>query len=215
MKKLLLVAAGVVSLVGAISLSYAENRLVDANSLYVRTNPRGFFVGTLFGKTYGSSGFFRQQTSGDYSYGYAGGNFQGCGWVETAFTKLGGNTPAGCAAPGFNDSGLASRQFLQANYARHVNDYIPGQNLPRINGGSAVRIKPGVTAGAYGNYRGGAHQNFYANINSEYPLAWRWVSTDGRSVAVNVWPGEPHAVWAFVPRSALPDTLPYSDGIRR
>lgn len=193
----------------------SENRYVAADSLYVRSNPRGFFVGTLFGNSYGHASFYRQQTSGDYSYGYAGGNFQGCGWVETRWTQPGGSTPAGCDHAGFQGTGVASRQFLLTHYARQVNDYIPGQNLPLVNGGNSVRIKPGISAGIYGNYRGGSHQNFYAEIDSSFPLAWRWVSQDGRSVAVNLWPGTEHAVWAFVLRAKLPDQLPYSDGVGR
>lgn len=215
MKKHALLAVGTVLVLASLSQAFAENRYVTADSLYVRSNPRGFFVGTLFGNAYGNSGFYRQQTSGYYAYGYAGGNFQGCGWVETQYTAPGGSTPAGCASAGFQGYGVASRQFLLANYARQVNDYIPGRSLPLADGGNSVRIKPGVVAGVYGNYRGGSHQNFYANIDSRWPLAWRWVSQDGRSVAVNVYPGTSYAVWAFVRRDKLPDRLPYSDGVSR
>ncbi|MGH8032724.1 MAG: hypothetical protein ACREO8_10260 [Luteimonas sp.] len=216
MKRFILPAVVLLSTLLPIVHTDAENRLVSADSLYVRVNPRGFFVGTLYGNALGNAGFYRQQTSGDYSYGYAGGNFQGCGWVETQYTTPGGSTPAGCAEPGFNGSGDASRQYLLTYYARQVNDYIPGQSLPLLNGGSPVRIKSGTSAGAYGNYRGGMHQNFYFNIDSSVPLAWRWVSDDGRSVTVNANPGdEANAIWFFVRRDALPDRLPYSDGISR
>lgn len=212
MRKLVFPAIAMVAALLSAAAVHAENRHVDADSLYVRANPRGFFVGTLFR----NAGFFRQQTSNDYAYGYAGGNFQGCGWVETTWTDVGGNTPPGCAAAGFSGSGAASRQFLLANYASAVNDYLPGKNLPLLNGGSFVRVKPGETAGLYGNYRGGSHKNFYVNIDSSTPLSWRWISDDGRSVAVNYYPGdEARSGWAFIRRSALPDKLTYSDGVAR
>lgn len=215
MRKLLSLAIGAMLVLVPMAQTLAENRYVAADSLYVRLNPRGFFVGTLYGNAYGNAGFYRQGTSGDYIYGYAGGNFQGCGWVETRWTQPGGSSPAGCAHAGFQGSGSASRQYLLAHYARQVNDYIPGQHLPLANGGSAVRIKPGMRAGLYGNYRGGSHQNFYGYIDASFPLAWRWVSHDGRSVAVNLWPGTDHAVWGFVLRDKLPDRFPYTDGVSR
>jgi hypothetical protein len=211
MKKFAALAIGLLFVLEPLPHALAENRQVNADSLYVRMNPQGFFVGTL----YRNAGFYRQQTSGDYAYGYAGGNFQGCGWVETAWTVAGGSTTPGCTSPGFNDTGVASRQYLLANYASKVNDYIPGQSLPLANGGSSVRIKSGIVAGVYGNYRGGSHQNFYFNIDENTPLAWRWVSADGRSVAVNLYPGTANALWGFVLREKLPDRLPYSDGVSR
>ncbi len=214
MKQLVsLFVAGLMAVLALYPQASAENRQVNADSLYVRTNPGGFFIGTL----YTDAGFFRQETSGNglWGYGYAGGNFQGCGWVQLSFTRTGGSTPAGCAGGGFQGTGVASRQFLLDYYARQVNDYIPGSSLPLANGGTSVRVKPGVIAGVYGNYRGGSHQNHYGNIDSNYSLSWRWVSDDGRSVAVNVFPGSPNAFWAFIRRDKLPDTLPYSDGVRR
>ncbi|WP_242109285.1 hypothetical protein [Luteimonas aquatica] len=211
MKQLAALALGLLAVLEPSAVALAENRQVNADSLYVRLNPQGFFVGTL----YRNAGFYRQQTSGDYAYGYAGGNFQGCGWVETAWTVAGGNTTPGCTGPGFTGTGAASRQYLLDHYASRVNDYIPGQSLPLKNAGNAVRIKSGVVAGFYGNYRGGSHQNLYFNIDASTPLAWRWVSDDGRSVAVNIFPGEPNALWGFVLREKLPDLLPYSDGVSR
>ncbi|MDQ3440757.1 MAG: hypothetical protein M3478_10455 [Planctomycetota bacterium] len=197
------------------SVSFGESRYVTAQSLYIRMNPRGFFLGTL----YINAGFHRRQTSGDYAYGWGTGNYQGCGWVETAHTAAGGSTPANCSTSGFQDSGTASRQYLLANYARNVNDYVANAAtpLPLKEGGSSVRIKVGSTAGFYGNYRGGTFQNRVANLtlDSNSSIAWRWVSDDGRAVAVNLNPGTSSASWGFIPREDLPDKLPYSDGISR
>lgn len=105
MKKFAALAIALLFVFEPLPHALAENRQVNADSLYVRMNPQGFFVGTL----YRNAGFYRQQTSGDYAYGYAGGNFQGCGWVETAWTIAGGSTTPGCTSPGFNGTGVASR----------------------------------------------------------------------------------------------------------
>lgn len=111
--------------------------------------------------------------------------------------------------------GAASRQLLLTRYASQINDYIPGGSLPLLNGGSPVRVKPGVQTGVFGNYRNARVYNVYGLVDSSVPMAWRWVSKDGLAVAVNTYPGESRSAWMFVPRNALPVKLLYSDGIER
>jgi hypothetical protein len=215
MRKPLLVFVCLILVVAPTPQALGESRYVTTQSLYVRMNPRGFFLGTI----YINAGFHRRQTSGDYAYGWATGNYQGCGWVETAHTAAGGSTPANCSTSGFQGSGVESRQYLLANYAKNVNDYVANAAtpLPLKEGGTSVRIKVGSVAGFYGNYRGGTFQNRVANLTLDHtsPIAWRWVSNDGRAVAVNLNPGTSSASWGFIPREDLPDKLPYSDGIDR
>ena len=194
----------------------AQSYVVDADSLYIRLNPRGFFLGTLY-----NAGFYRRQTSsdGNYFFGYGTGNFQACGWVEAAYLNPGGNTPAACSATGFQGYGAESRQYLLDTWARNVNDYVANAAtpLPLKDGGTVVHIKAGSVAGFYGNYRGGTFQNRYTGISldSTAKIAWRWISDDGRAVAVNLNYGQPDAMWGFIPRDDLPAKLPYSDGIYR
>jgi len=192
-----------------------ESRYVTASSLYIRLNPRGFFLGTL----YNGAGFHRRQTSGDYAYGWGTGNYQGCGWVETQWTAAGGSTPANCSTSGFQGFGAESRQYLLDTHAANVNDYVPNAAtpLPLKEGGTVVHINAGATAGFYGNYRGGTFQNRVANLtlDSTSKIAWRWISDDRRAVAVNLNYGTSDSAWGFIPREDLPAQLPYSDGISR
>lgn len=194
--------------------AFAESRYVNAQSLLIRMNPRGFFLGTL----YTNAGFYRTQTSDDYSYGWGTGNYQGCGWVETAYTTAGGSTPSNCSSSGYQGFGADSRRYLLANYAKNVNDYVENAAtaLPLKEGGTRTYIKAGSVAGYYGNYRGGTFQNRAGfNLDANSYIAWRWISDDGRAVAVNLNPGTTYASWGFIPREDLPATLPYSDGISR
>lgn len=215
MRKLLSVLVCLIFVFAPTPQAYGESRYVTAQSLYVRLNPRGFFLGTL----YVNAGFYRRQTSGDYAYGWCTGNFQGCGWVETAWTAAGGNTPLNCSTSGFQGSGADSRIYLLEKYAANVNDYVANAAtpLPLKNGGTSVRIKDGSVAGFYGNYRGGTFQNRVSGLtlDSNSKIAWRWISDDRRAVAVNLNPGTSSAAWGFIPREDLPDKLPYSDGIYR
>lgn len=217
MKKVLCMAFGLVLLFSFTPSASAQSYVVDADSLYIRLNPRGFFLGTL----YRNAGFYRRQTSndGNYFYGWGTGNFGACGWVEGAYLNRGGSTPLHCSTSGFQGYGAASRQQLLATWANNVNDYVANAAtpLPLKEGGSVVHIKVGSTAGFYGNYRGGTFQNRYPGLtlDSNSPIAWRWISSDRRAVAVNLNYGQPNAAWGFIPRDDLPDKLPYSDGILR
>lgn len=215
MRKSFLVFVCLILIVAPAPQALGESRYVTAQSLYVRMNPRGFFLGTL----YVNAGFYRRQTVDYYSYGWCTGNYQGCGWVETAYTAAGGSTEAHCTSYGFQGYGEESRQYLLANYAANVNDYVANAAtpLPLKEGGTSVRIKVGSTAGFYGNYRGGTFQNRVSGLtlDSNSKIAWRWVSDDRRAVAVNLNPGTSSAAWGFIPREDLPDKLPYSDGISR
>ena len=214
MKKIIVLASWLVSGLLLMSPAWAGNRTVNAASLYVRANSGGFFIGTL----YNGEGFYSQQDIPSWSYGFAGGGYNGCGWVQSGYTKAGGNTPAECPGPGFNGTGNASRQYLTDHYARYSNDYIPGHNpaLPLADQGTSTHVKVGVTTTAYGNYRSGSFGHAYGAIDSSFPMAWRWVSSDGQAVAVDLNPSDPNnSLWVFVPRSALPDYLPFTDGVSR
>jgi hypothetical protein len=190
----------------------AEQRHVSAQNVYVRANPHGFFIGTLFN----GESFNRSDTSGFYAWGFAAGSYQGCGWVETAATVAGGSSSVcNTAAHSTIVSGADSRKLLLASVASKVNDYIPGRTLPMIDGGSIVRVRAGVITSVFGNYRHGRALNIYGPVDASVPFAWRWVSADGRTVAVNAYPGESRAAWMFIPRNALPAQLPYSDGVWR
>lgn len=55
-----------------------ERETVCADSLYVRTEPGGAFLGTL----YRPQTFYVERVSGDWAYGFAYGDVNRHGWVQ-------------------------------------------------------------------------------------------------------------------------------------
>jgi hypothetical protein len=93
----------------------------SVTDVYIRSNPNGFFVGTL----YGNDSFRWKQTNGAYFWGRCGGTAQKCAWVASEYLTPGGNADVVCSGSGSTANGIASRQYLLATFAKCVNDYVP------------------------------------------------------------------------------------------
>jgi hypothetical protein len=188
--------------------SSAQSYVVTANDVYVRSAAGGFVIGTL----YSGDHFRRQQSNGSGSYwGFAGGTAMLCGWVPSGYLNPGGSVSTVCSGSGSTATGQAARQYLLANYAKCVNDYVPGKYYTGGDTGTGVRIVAGLTAHLYGNYDGNSfhHQITTVALDSTAVLAWRWVSDNGEAVLVKLQSPGP---WAFMRRDKLPAQLLYSDG---
>lgn len=188
----------------------AQTYLVTANDVYIRAAPNGFAIGTLF---QGNS-FKRQQTGSlGYYWGRCGGNAQTCGWVSSDYLTPGGSVSITCGGSGSTATGLPARQHLLANWAKCVNDYVPGVMYEGGDTPNNVDIVPGLSAHLYGNYDGTTFHNQLTTValDSTASLAWRWVSDSGEAVMVK----QTNGPWAFMRRDKLPATLKYKDGVFR
>jgi hypothetical protein len=118
-----------------------------------------------------------------------------------------------CGGSGSTATGQAARDFLLANWARRVNDYIPGVFYIGGDTGSRTHIVAGLTAHLYGNYDGVSfhHQITTTALDSSADLDWRWISDSDEAVVVKQVGGP----WAFMRRDKLPASLPYKDGNSR
>jgi hypothetical protein len=181
----------------------------SVTDVYIRANPNGFFVGTL----YGNDSFRWKQTNGAYFWGRCGGTAQKCAWVASEYLTPGGSADVVCSGSGSTANGIASRQYLLATFAKCVNDYVPGVFFIDSSSGSRVHISPGKTAHLYGNYDGNSfhHQITTTALNESAVLDWRWISDSGEAVVVKLQNGP----WAFMRRDKLPTTLRYKDDVFR
>jgi hypothetical protein len=209
MPRKLWLAVGVALLALSSSPALAQTYVVTANDVYIRSNPNGFAIGTL----YSGDSFRRQQTSGAYYWGRCGGTAQMCGWVSNGSLTSGGSVSITCGGSGSTATGIDSRHHLLANWAKCVNDYVPGQWYIGGDTPNNVDINPGMTAHLYGNYDGTSfhHQITTVALDSTASLAWRWVSDSGEAVMVK----QTNGPWAFIRRDKLPTTLKYKDGVFR
>ena len=213
MRKAVLVAVGFL-LVATWTLStraqtYQWKVKSSVSDVYVRSNPNGFMIGTL----YANDSFRWKQTNGGDFWGRCGGTAQMCGWVPSEYFTPGGSADVVCGGSGSTATGTGSRQYLLANYAKCVNDYVPGVFFIDSSSGNRVHIPAGLTAHLYGNYDGSSfhHQITTTALDSTAKLDWRWVSDSGEAVVVKLENGP----WAFMRRDKLPNSLPYKDGNSR
>jgi hypothetical protein len=201
-------SVGLVLLSAVAAQVSAQTYVVTANDLYVRAAPGGFAIGTL----YQGDHFRRQQTSsnGLWYWGRCGGTAQMCGWVGNGSLNQGGTVSITCSGSGSTATGLSARHHLLANWAKCVNDYVPGQWYIGGDTPSTTQINAGMTAHLYGNYDGTSfhHQITTTALNSSAQLAWRWVSDSGEAVMVK----QENGPWAFMRRDKLPTMLRYKDG---
>ena len=79
----LLVAAGVAGTVIAAPAASAETRAICAQDLYVRVQPAGVIIGTLY--YHDNFDFQRYSPSGLWAYGHAYGNVHKDGWVQAGW----------------------------------------------------------------------------------------------------------------------------------
>jgi hypothetical protein len=178
------------------------------SDVYVRSNPGGFMIGTL----YGDDSFRWKQTNGADFWGRCGGTAQMCGWVPSDYLTPGGSANIVCSGSGSTATGVASRQYLLANFAKCVNDYVPGVFFIDSSSGNRVHIPAGLTANLYGNYDGTTfHHQIMTGLDSSANLDWRWISDSGEAVVVKLENGP----WAYMRRDKLPTSLPYKDGVSR
>jgi hypothetical protein len=187
----------------------AQTYTVTAVDVYVRAAPGGFMIGTL----YNGDHFRKQQSNSGYYWGRAGGTAQICGWVDAGSLTPGGTVNTTCGGSGSTATGQAARDFLLANWARRVNDYIPGVFYVGGDSGSRTHIVSGLSAHLYGNYDGVSfhHQITTTALTSSANLDWRWISDSDEAVVVKLENGP----WAFMRRDKLPTNLPYKDGNSR
>jgi hypothetical protein len=166
-------------------------------------------VGTL----YGNDSFRWKQTNGAYFWGRCGGTAQKCAWVASDYLTPGGTANVVCSGSGSTATGIGSRQYLLATFAKCVNDYVPGVFFIDSSSGSRVHISPGMTAHLYGNYDGTSfhHQITTTALDSSAVLDWRWISDSGEAVVVKLQDGP----WAFIRRDKLPTQLRYKDDVFR
>jgi len=175
------------------------------SDVYVRSNPNGFMVGTL----YANDSFRWKHTNGSDFWGRCGGTAQKCAWVPSEYMTPGGSANVVCSGSGSTATGVGSRQHLLATYAKCVNDYVPGVFFIDSSSGSRVHISAGLTAHLYGNYDGNSfhHQITSTALDSGAVLDWRWISDSGEAVVVKLQNGP----WAFMRRDKLPTQLRYKD----
>jgi hypothetical protein len=181
----------------------------DVSDVYVRSNPGGFMIGTL----YANDSFRWKQTNGGDFWGRCGGTAQMCGWVPSAYLTPGGTANVVCSGSGSTATGIQSRQYLLATLAKCVNDYVPGVFFIDSSSGNRTHIVPGLTGHLYGNYDGTSfhHQITTTALDSSANLDWRWISDSGEAVVVKLENGP----WAYMRRDKLPTSLPYKDGTSR
>jgi hypothetical protein len=181
----------------------------SVSDVYIRSNPNGFMVGTL----YGNDSFRWKQTNGGYFWGRCGGTAQKCAWVASEYLTPGGSANIVCSGSGSTATGIGSRQYLLATFAKCVNDYVPGVFFIDSSSGSRVHIVDGLTAHLYGNYDGTSfhHQITSTALDSSAVLDWRWISDSGEAVVVKLQNGP----WAFMRRDKLPTQLRYKDDVFR
>jgi hypothetical protein len=203
-------------------------RTVRSNSAYVRTNPHGYVIGTLFGPNgpVGHTDHMEVYSIADglkcrrcWAGGYAEGNAKLCGWVglEEFEPNAAPHHIAACqnlkpfTAPRAHEKQLA---YLKAHFASKVN---PG----RTGDGSTARLQRTTTL--FGNYNfqcttrtGCPHdaekrlelKDFGSKVG-QYGLKWRYVTKDGRYVMVRYFRREKAGVktkvtqWGFIERCAV------------
>jgi hypothetical protein len=167
----------------------------------------------MIGTLYANDSFRWKQTNGSDFWGRAGGTAQMCGWVPSAYLTPGGSATVVCGGSGSTATGVGSRQYLLANFAKCVNDYVPGVFFIDNSSGSRVHINSGETAHLYGNYDGTTfhHQITTTALDSSANLDWRWISDSGEAVVVKLENGP----WAFIRRDKLPTQLRYKDDVFR
>lgn len=80
----------------------------DVPDVYVRSNPGGFMIGTL----YANDSFRWKETNGSDFWGRAGGTAQLCGWVPSAYLTPGGSANVVCSGSGSTATGIGSPRAL-------------------------------------------------------------------------------------------------------
>jgi hypothetical protein len=135
-----------------------------------------------------------------YRWGFIGGTFTRCAWIEDGNTTGTGTVPDRCGSPRQIDTPYFLRTFTN------------GTKNAKPGDGSATtmnRTAPGCTAfTAYGNVSPWAVPSRPANAVFGVPdgkkLLWRYVSRDGRWVMVrDPAPTANEPNWYFVPRACV------------
>lgn len=186
------------------------------DSVYVRSNPNGFAIGTLFNSKAHiehphTDRFFLKpgvQERGGYVWGFAEGEVDGCGWISAHGIPGPGRAGAvpGCAVKPSTATGSGSRRYLLDHYAYTTNDYGPGKvrrlKGRLINSASSTRaIKPTPLFGNYDQRTGQFHDRYTdpsRQIKIRDVVGWRWVTKDRKAVMVHF-----ADTWGFVPIDAL------------
>ncbi len=184
----------------------------DVSSVYVRSAPQAFTIGTLVQTEHFT--YNTDDASGDYRWGRARGAANKCGWVNITYFHESGSLTSSCTSSSYSTAiGEGSRIFLRSLYACAVNDYVPpGGVFPFfINTDTGTYEVTLFATNVYGNYDTGTSTLRLPVINSLAAGAqfnWRWISDNSLVVLGKVpSPGG----WGFIPRNALRGDLMYAD----
>lgn len=219
MKKSLILAASIAASIASIA-SMADASAgnlwtmnnTPGNYQLLRSNPQGFFVGTI----YAGQGFYQEtySTSGsNYLGGWAGG--ANCVWTNdnrSRLTLTSTSTYSVCAGLTPPVPGIGSRRYLTDHFAAVSNDYIPGTVfIPGITDGTFVKLKSAT--GFCGNFDNGKPgiSGFRDCGGTPLPAGttvyWRWISKDGLAAAVRI-----GSYWGFIYAPAIETPLIFADG---
>ncbi len=233
MRKALLTLIGLassVTLVSSVSAgTWFTKKVNPGSSVYVRSAPEAFILGTLVGVSDSVSDKFTYNTdnsSGAYRFGHARGNAIKCGWVNINFFQ---STTvvhtSDCTSVHYSTATQqGSRQFMLGLYARCVCDYVPNQ----LGGVAPFFIDAGdgtfqqtVPLGAggypvYGNYDYSTYAMKNPYVGTIQPGAgffWRWVSDNSGVILgrINNGASAGNGTWGFIPRYVMPPDLRYAD----
>ncbi len=237
MRKVLLTLIGFVVSVTLTQSTFAGSwltkKVIPGSAAYIRSAPNAFIIGTLIGISESASDHFvynTDQASGDYRFGYGGGEAGKCGWVNINYFKPPNvNASSPCTSWHYSTAEhTAARDFLFLRYARCINDYVPnlnGSNQPF----PSLDLKDGTFQQTvalsdpyplFGNYNYTTYAMQTPVVGYIYPgqgVFWRWVSFSSGVMMVRLNNGAtfPNGTWGFVPRGLLVPNLKYADGNTR
>lgn len=206
------------------SASIITRRVNPSSSVYVRTAPGAFTLGTLF-----ANESFTYDTAisplSAYRYGHGRGTINKCGWVNLDYLTVSSTLDYGCIRPDISTAaGVDARIYLRKYWAKLVNDFIPdvpgAYNHFFLDTGDGTTTDVVTTTNVWANfdfagtYSGPSVDFLYASSSR---FKWRYVSQNGVAVLgrrLGSYSGE-STPWGFIPRSYLLPALPYADGITR
>ena len=172
---------------------------IKAHTVYVRANPGGYVIGTMFAGRSEHFDVIKTSTT-QYVWGYAGGDVHTCGWVPASAlnpVKGAGHAPT-CNPPRFAGTGAAARAYMQKFYSTRING-LPGGGTKITTPASAPQTF------LYANFHPGSGlADPYTNlpIGPNTQVRWRYVTKagpGGQAVLV-----EYAKTWGFIPIASLP-----------
>ncbi len=204
--------------------SWFTKKVNPGSSVYIRTGPQMFVIGTLF--TDEKFTYNTDNSSGDYRWGHARGYANKCGWTNiNYFQSTTVVHTSDCTSAQYSTAGdKDARIFLLGLYARCVNDYVPNQLggvQPFFGDGNGdgtfqQTVPLGAPYPVYGNYNYFSYAMDGPVVGYIQPgqgLFWRWVSDNSGVILGRLNNGSTfgNGVWGFIPRGVMPPDLRYWD----